>query len=113
MSISFESIASECATFIASSVLTEGEVCKMSSSRCVSRCLDADAFIGVVQKVHGDYVSVAFHGFVTVPYSGTVPTCGYCALAADGKGKVKTLEGAREYLVVNVDTINKTVCFLL
>ena len=52
-------------------------------------------------------------GFVTLPYTGTVPALGLSALAADGNGGVKSLETGREYWVVASDEAAQTVTILL
>ena len=56
---------------------------------------------------------VTMGGYVELHYTGAAPTVGYTALAADGSGGVKVLEGGREYLVVSVDTEAQTVGLFL
>lgn len=113
MAISFDSIGQECITVYANSIINVGSPCKFISSRVINNCTDGNAFHGILSKQSGNIVTLTVRGFVTVPYSGSTPTMGYCPLAAAGSGKVKKLDGAREYLVVETDTANSLVTFLL
>ena len=112
MTVSFDSIGQECVT-VQSSSISAGTPCKFSANGFVSACSDGDAFHGVAIKHASGLTTLAVHGFVTLPYSGAAPTVGYCALAAALSGKVKTLDGAKEYLVVDVNSADSTVTFLL
>lgn len=113
MAISFDSIGQECVTVRTNSNISVGSPCKFTASNTVSVCSDGNAFHGIVMSQREGFITLAVHGFVTVPYSGTAPTVGYCPLAAATGGKVKKLEGAKEHLVVSVDTTKSTVTFLL
>lgn len=113
MAISFDSIAQDCVTAYSTGKIAANAPCKFASSGMISSCNDGNAFHGIVLKQSENRVTVAIKGFVTVPYSSSVPTVGYCPLAAAGNGKVKKLDGAKEYLVVSVDTSKSTVTFLL
>lgn len=113
MAISYDSIGQECVTVRSSNHISVGAPCKFTTSNFVSACSDGNAFHGIVMSQNDDFITLAVHGFVTVPYSGTAPTVGYCPLAAAAAGKVKKLEGAKEHLVVSVDTTMSTVTFLL
>lgn len=112
MAISYESIGQVCITCTNSGV-AENAPCKINFNNSISSCLDGNAIHGVVVAARGNLATVAVSGFVTMPYSGTAPTLGFCPIAGAGSGKVKKLDGAREYLVVNVDTAKKTVTFYL
>lgn len=113
MAISYDSIGQECVTVQSNNRIPLGYPCKFSNSSTVSMCSDGNAFHGIVMSQNENLITLAVHGFVTVPYSGTAPTVGYCPLAAAAAGKVKKLEGAKEHLVVSVDTTMSTVTFLL
>ena len=113
MSISFDSIGQQCVTASADTSLVAGAVCKFSSNSAVSACADGNPIHGFVENIRGKSATVTVRGFVTATYSGTAPTVGYCALAAAAANKVKVLSGAKEYLVVNVNTTKNTVTFLL
>lgn len=113
MAISYDSIGQECVTARCSSSVPAGYPCKFTTSNTVSACSDANAFHGIAMAQNGNLVTLAVRGFVTLPYSGSAPTVGYCPLAAASAGKVKKLEGAKEHLVVCVDISKSTVTFLL
>lgn len=114
--ISFEGIGALYATFEAKGVLKEGAPCKVGANDAAQSCSAGDNFCGVASAdSSGGTVSVQLRGFVTVTYTGTAPTLGYCALVADGTGKVKVSSeaDARSYLVANVNSTAGTVCILL
>lgn len=113
MAISFHSLAQDCVTFRSTAAVTENTVCKVSANGTVNTCSAGEAFCGVAADSKNEQAAVIVRGFVTLPYTGSNPTLGYCTLCANGSGGVKTAEGAREYLVVQVDTAAKTVSFLL
>lgn len=133
MSVSFEGVGQVCATFLGGK-LTEGQVVKLTGSGTVGACAAGDSFIGAAICCKDDACTVQVGGFVTVSYSGTAPTVGWCALTADGNGGVKTAaaeaaaleeagssgttgsgktESSRMLPVVSVDTATKTVTVLL
>lgn len=113
MSISFNGIGQVCATFLGSGI-TEGHVVKLRDRGLVSACGDGDSFCGTALCCKDDACSVQVEGFVTVGYSGTVPTAGWTDLCANGSGGVKTAAtGGRSFLVVDANTAAKTVTILL
>ncbi len=113
MSVSFHGIGQVCATFLGAGV-AEGQVVKMSGRGTVGPCGDGDSFCGVAVCVKDDACSVQVDGFVTVGYTGTVPTMGYTTLAANGSGGVKTAStGGISCLVADADTTAKTVTIKL
>lgn len=115
MNINFQSIGSEFVTFAAGGTLKEGAVCKVGANDTVQPCSAGDNFCGVACTPKKGMVAVQLRGFVSVQYTGSAPTVGYCALVADGTGKVKVSSeaDARSYLVANVNTTAGTVCLLL
>lgn len=113
MSISFQDLAHDCVSFNCISGLGAGQLCYVNANNTVKVCTDDSPIHGQAQSVRCDVANVAVHGFVTANYNGTEPTIGYCPLVAFNGITVKVSEGAKEYLVVNVDTVRKTVCFLL
>ena len=113
MSISFDSIGQQCVTASADTSLVAGAVCKFSDNSVVSACADGDDIHGFVENIRGKNATVTVRGFVTAAYSGTAPTVGWCSLAGAASNKVKVLSGAKEYLVVHVNTAKNTVTFLL
>ena len=72
-----------------------------------------ESFMGFCTAKRGNYVSVAFSGAVTVPYSGTMET-GYVLMSADGEGKIKEdFASSLQLFVLNIDTENNLVTVLL
>lgn len=113
MSVSFEGVGQACATFLGGG-LTEGQVVKVSGSGTVGPCAADDEFCGVALCCKDDACTVQVGGFVSVGYTGTAPGVGWAALAADGKGGVKTItSGGMKRLVVQVDTTAKTATIML
>jgi len=112
MSISYDSIGQVCITCLSNGVQVNQPI-KLISNNSVSPCVDGDAIEGVVAATHANLSTVAVKGFVTLTYVGATPTLGYCPLAAAGNGKVKKQDGARDYLVVDVETNKKTVTFCM
>lgn len=110
--ISFESIGQEFVTFRAGTGVAAGVPCKVSANGTVAAATSGD-FMGVALAPKGGLAAVQLRGFVTLKYSGTAPTVGYCTLAAATGGKVKVDETAMSRLVVSVDEDNTTVCVLL
>ena len=112
MSISFEGVGQVCATFLGGG-LTEGQVVKMTDKGKVGACAADDLFCGVTMCCKDDACTVQVGGFVSVGYSGTAPAVGWSALAADGKGGVKSASSGAVRLVVDVDTTAKLVTVML
>lgn len=113
MIISFHGIGQVCATFLGRDI-KEGQVVKMSGRGIVAPCSDGNDFCGVVTCCRDDVCSVQVSGFVTVSYSGAAPAVGWTALSANGSGGVKAdSTGGRNYLVVDIETSNKTATIKL
>ena len=92
----------------------KGKTVKMTGNGQVAQCADGDKFCGVAVGGDAEFTAVQTAGFVTAAYSGTAPAVGYAALLADADGGVKVAAaGGREYLVVEVNTIDKTVGIML
>ena len=114
MKSSYEGIGQWAATFACSDV-SAGQVVKISDNGAVSACADGDAFCGVAVSVgrDGTACAVVLGGMVTADYSGAAPALGWSGLAADAEGGVKASESGRTYLVVDVNTVAKTVTFAM
>ena len=112
MAISFDSIGQVCVTAAVSGQVAPG--CPVAYTGCcqVSPCADNGKIHGIVASYADGYAAVTLRGFVTVPYTGSAPAVGFTALAAAGANAVKA-SGTTAYLVVDVDTVNQTVTFLL
>ncbi len=113
MSISFQELAQDCVSFESVNGLRSGQLCFVNTNSTVKACTDGSPIHGQAVSVRCGVANVAVRGFVTANYNGTAPTLGFCPLVAYSGQAVKVSEGAKEYLVVSVDTANKTVCFLL
>ena len=113
MAIFYESIGQECVTLQFTGELAAGEPCTISANDTVKAGADGEKFCGIAAGSRGGLASVIVKGFVTVPYTGTAPACGFARLAAAGSGKVKADNNGREYAVFAVNTTDKTVTFLL
>lgn len=114
MSISFGGIGEMCVTFMAETSVKKGNPVKMSTDNTVTVCADGDRMIGVAVDVSDDgYATVQLSGYVTVGYTGTAPTVGFTALAANGDGGVKVLSSGGEFLVLNVDTATNSVGIII
>ncbi len=113
MKFSMNGYGENTATFRADGIVCCSQTVKMSDNYAVAPCADGDAFIGTAVNVRNEVACVQLAGYTTLTFSGTAPVVGYNALASDGKGGVKVLDGAKEYLVVNVDTDNMTVGIIL
>lgn len=113
MAISYESIGQKCITLEYTGTLNPGEPCTISASSTVAASSEGDHICGVVTGTRGGFAGVIVEGFVTLPYTGTAPACGYTKLSAAGSGKVKADANGTEYAVFAVDTANSNVTFLL
>ena len=113
MSISYQGIGEWCATFKRGADVSEDTVVKVGADGAAARCGAEDAFCGVVRSVarDGKACSVQLGGLAKVKYSGdAVPAVGYGKLAANGAGGVSVNAAkGREYLILNVDSMEKTV----
>ena len=112
MNVSFEEIGSLQVTFPAGTC-ADSKLCKLNVSGKADLCADGDRFCGLVRGIRGSAAGVQIHGFVTVPYTGSAPKCGYSKLSANAAGGVKADESGTAYLVAAVNTSGKTVTFEL
>ena len=100
-------------TFASSGGVAAGQPVQVCANYTVTTAPENGEFHGVAIISRNDAVSVQLTGYVELPYSGTAPAVGTVALAADGNGGVMASSDGKEYLVINVDTINKTIGFML
>jgi len=113
--VGFEGLGDLNTTFLSALDSTaEGKPVKISASKTVDVAADAEVFHGKAIKVEKDgAVNVQIGGYVEFPYSGTAPKVGYEKLVSDGAGVKTDGTNGREYLVVMVDEVSKTVGILL
>ena len=113
MGISYQGIGEWCATLKCGAGVSEDTVVKVGADGAAARCGAEDAFCGVVRSVarDGKACSVQLGGLAKVKYSGdAAPAVGYGKLAANGAGGVSVNAAkGREYLILNVDSMEKTV----
>lgn len=100
-------------TFAVSGGINAGHPVQLCANNTVSAANDGGKFHGVALLCRNDAVSVQLTGYVELPFTGSQPNVGLISLVADGNGGVKVSDAGCEYLVVNVDTENKTVGFML
>jgi hypothetical protein len=86
-------------TFLSNGVVAEAEADKDIIGYCVSR--------------RKDLAGVQLRGAVTVGYTGTAPTLGYCNLLTATSTSVKVSSSGKTFLVLEVDTTKKSVTILL
>lgn len=116
MKVSFEGFNEKVLSFYNSSTapVEVASVVKMGDSGTAAKCSAGDALCGYCISASDDFAAVQVGGFVTLPYTGTTaPTVGYTIMVADGTEGVKLATTGKDYLVLEVDTVAKTVGFIL
>jgi len=113
MSVSFGGMGEIFATFKTDGTVEAGKAVQMQDSDTVTACGAGGKFIGIAIGTAADgYATVQLKGYTEMAYTGTAPTVGFCFLAGAAEG-VTVSENGREYLVVRVDTANKTAGFIM
>lgn len=113
MAISLKGYNENTATFKISGLVTPGQTVTMADNLTVKPSAASDKFVGVCVNVRGDYACVQLNGYVSLSYTGTAPTVGFCAVMADGKGGITSSGTGREMLVTDIDKTKKTVGVIL
>lgn len=113
MNISIKGYGENTATFATDGVVCASHVVNIADNLTVRPCNAGDNFVGVAVNVKSGYASVQLDGYVTVKYSGSAPSLGYCCFLADGQGGVENDDSGREYLVTDIDKTNKTIGIIL
>lgn len=113
--ISYRGFNSSALTFESEAEFTKGEPVGISTSGACAPAGSGDLFIGICVSVRDNLITAQMEGYVEVPYSSTAPNCGWGKLCADGNGGVKVSSEAAAplYRIIEVDTVNKTVGFIL
>lgn len=115
MKVSFEGIGENIVTFYNSSSnpAAAGGPVKMSGNCEVAACSAGERFFGVAVAGDNEFTAVQTKGYVEMPYTGAAPVVGFGKLAADAAGGVQTAETGGEFLIVDVDTTNRVIGFIL
>lgn len=108
MKVSFEGIGESVVTFYNNGA-SAGYPVKMTGNGEVGACANGDRFFGVSLSSEGDFAAIQTEGYVELPYSGAAPAVGFSKLSANGSGGVKTDANGGEFLVIEVDTVNKVI----
>ena len=115
MKVSFEGIGENVVTFYnsKSAAAVAGAPVKMSGNGEVSLCADGDRFFGAALACDADFAAIQTDGYIELSYTGAAPTIGFAKLVSNGAGGVNTAEAGGEFMVVDVDTVSKTIGFML
>lgn len=114
MVVSNDSIGQLCITAQVSEETPVMSVCRYDDPNYIVPCDEDEDIEGVLIARRGDRGTLQVRGFVTLPYIGQTPCVGLCPLVTGESGNtVKTVQGKREYLVTDIDTVAKTVTFML
>ena len=100
-------------TFERDGTIAAGSPVELSDNGKVKTAAAGSRFIGFAVASDGDFVTVLVEGYHTAVYTGTAPTVNFSKLVADGTGKVKTDDSGSDVLVLDVNTTDKTVGFIL
>lgn len=113
--ISYRGFNSSALTFESGAEFEKGDPVAIGADGVCAPAENGELFIGVCVSVRGSLITAQMEGFVEVSYSGTAPECGWGKLCADGNGGVKVCseETAPLYRIIEVDTENSTVGFIL
>ena len=87
------------------------EPCCFVGGKAMVKAEEAEAFQGICLWQRDGIAGVQVDGFVTLPYTGTAPAVGFDILAADGNGGVRTAASGKSRMIVDVDSVLKTVTF--
>lgn len=113
MSISLQGYDTNYLTFQTDETLAPGTLLGMTNSYKVGAATDGVSPIGVAVAQRDDQVVVQMSGLFTFPYTADPPALGRYWLTTNPKGGVKVDEMGREVTVVDLNTMAKTVTFLL
>ena len=107
MSVSYNGFNEKAITFRTKEKIADNTFVKISANDTVAACASGDVFCGIVATGDNKHATVLTNGTVTVPYTGTAPTLGYCNLVANGTGGVSVDANGRECLVLSINSGNK------
>ncbi len=113
MNVSFNGFNQNVLTFVSESDIEVNTPVKMADNGEVTPCQNGDEFIGVSVTSRQGYTGVQMTGYTKMPYSGEAPTVGYQTIAADENGGVAVAQTGKKVLVLDVDSVNKTIGFIM
>jgi hypothetical protein len=114
MDISLNGYNEQIATFECDANLAKGDLVKITQNLKVAKAdTDNDMFCGKAISVRNGFASIQLSGYMEATYSGTI-SLGFKTVAVDSSGNVKTVTtGGNKILIVNVDTVNNKIGFIL
>lgn len=90
-----------------------GSMCMMNLAGQLDKCDLGETFIGLCLRKFNHFgtpmAEVQIAGYITVPYTGVTPPCGYTKLVANGQGGVKVDVDGREYFVTRFDSVEGVI----
>lgn len=102
------------ATFLTSSVIEPGRAVALKSSGRLGYPASGGAFTGITTACKDNVISVVVRGYAVASFKNTVPSVGICKLAPGDTGYMEVDEtNGKSYTVLNVDTLKKTIEFIL
>lgn len=111
MKLSFNGLNQIVASFNGS--VSVGDIITLNNNGIVKKAVADKDIHGVCVSNNGTVVGVQLKGSVTLPYTGTAPTVGYCVLQTAGNNAVKAASNGQAYLVLSVNTDSQTTTILL
>ena len=116
MSVAFNGIDNQVVTFLAETG-EAGDSVSMEDNNQVTKAPSGAAPVGILLNKRSGHGAVQIRGYVQVAYSGSAaPSLGWNRLVANGSGGMRVAasgENGRTCLVVNLNTIDKTMGLFL
>lgn len=113
MKVFFNGFESKEATFKTLAAVNVGRAVALMNTGEVHYPQDEN-FTGIVASYKDGYASVVMRGYAVASFKNTVPTVGICKLKPSSTGYMELDEtNGKPYTVVGVDTVNKTIEFII
>ncbi len=100
MSINFNGLGENVATFMTTDKVQVGTPVKMSTNDTVTACSVTEPFCGICISVRDGYASIQLAGYVTMPTKSKIGV-GYQKLTASLNNTVAVNSSGRDFLVIN------------
>ncbi len=113
MKVSFNGFNNKELTFICTDDLIVGYPVKITENSTVAKCNEGEEFIGICTHADSENAVVQVMGHVKMTYSETAPALGRNALVCGADDTVKQSASGVNCIVLNVNTTDMTVEFLL